>query len=175
MSFEGVKECAIPFSALILGKAVGWSLSDVEPWVDASSISMGSSFTTTESPAFPECRSVSLWIPAVHLFPSWTHSEMEPLRWVSLLGGVLGFFWKNWLSTELLHFWPLSFGVLHLTAEAGVFGDIGGESNCAFNNCCLEKEKRNRAHMNEKNKIQHSYTLFYYIQFEKKNKKKTTT
>lgn len=87
---------------------------------------------------------------------------MEPLHWVSLLEGVLGFFWKNWLSTELLHLWPLSFGVLHLTAEAGVFGDIGGESNCAFNNCCLEKEKRNRAHMNEKENTTQLHALLLH-------------
>lgn len=87
---------------------------------------------------------------------------MEPLHWVSLLEGVLGFFWKNWLSTELLHLWPLSFGVLHLTAEAGVFGDIGGESNCAFNNCCLEKEKINRAHMNEKENTTQLHALLLH-------------
>lgn len=33
-------------------------------------------------------------------------------------------------------------GVLHLTTEAGVFGDIGGESKLAFDNCCLEKEEK---------------------------------
>jgi len=40
---------------------------------------------------------------------------------------------------EPLDFWPLSLGVLHLTAEAGVFGEIGGDSKCALDNSCLEK------------------------------------
>lgn len=41
---------------------------------------------------------------------------------------------------ELLHASPFSRGVLHLTADAGVFGEIGGDSNATFNSCCLQEE-----------------------------------
>lgn len=57
---------------------------------------------------------------------------------------------------ELLDFWPLSLEVLHLTVEAGVFGDIGGDSKCIFDNCCLEKAQKQKAYVNEQVQTAHS-------------------
>lgn len=146
-SFDGEEECAISVPVLILCEPVSSCLTDFKTWMDASSTSIGSSFTTTEIGVGAECRSASfaLWVHAVCLFPRWTHRVTELSCRVSLVGDVLGLFWKKWLKTELLHFWSLTLGVLHLTAEAGVFGEIGGESKVALDNCCLEKEESQSA------------------------------
>lgn len=50
---------------------------------------------------------------------------------------------------ELLDFCPPSLGVLHLTAEVGVIGDIGGDSKLTFDNCCLEKAEKQKAYVTE--------------------------
>lgn len=51
---------------------------------------------------------------------------------------VVGPFRKKWLKMEASFLGPVvRLGFLHLTDEAGVFRDIGGESKLAFDNCCL--------------------------------------
>lgn len=141
-SVNGKEECAISLAVLILCEPVSSCLTDVKTRIDASALSISSSFTTTESGLGAECwaTSLALWLRLVCCFPTYWLTELSCQ--VSAVGDVFGRFWKMWHTTELLHFWPFSMGVLHFTAEAGVFGEIGGESKVAFDNCCLEKDKR---------------------------------
>lgn len=141
-SIDSEEEGAASSPALMLCEPVSSCLTDAVK--DASSSSVGSSFTTTGSWGGAECRSPSfaLWERAGCLLPSWTHWLTQLSCTASSVGDVLDFFWKKWLRTELLHFWPLCLGVLHLTAEPGVDGDIGGVSNVALDSCCLKKESK---------------------------------
>lgn len=141
-SFDGDEECAISNPGVRQG--VTCCFRDIRTLIDGSSTSTGSSFTTADIWAFPGCRSESfaLQLGVLCTSPRWTS------WWVSLPGGVLGFFWKKCLKMELPDLWLFSLEVLHLIAEAGVFGDIGGDSKLAFNNCSLEKINKSKA--NEK-------------------------
>lgn len=139
-SIGGDEECAIS-APVLLYETVSSCLIDFKLCLNPfSPSSIGSSFTATLSWVVDECRSAPfvVWLRAVCVFPLW---EKQPSCWVSLGGDVLGRFWKKLLKTLLL-FWSFSLGVLHLTAEPGVFGDIGGESKCAFDNCCLGNKER---------------------------------
>lgn len=91
-------------------------------WAGISS-SMGSSFTET------------WWPGSTFTVCIWRAVRASVVRDVV---EVIGPFWKKWLRMEPSFLGPLvCLCVLHVTTEAGVFGDNGGESKLAFDNCCL--------------------------------------
>lgn len=117
------------------------SLTGVTLWTGGISTSSGSSLTTEGRSGGGDWFAARVLV--VCLLLGWPHGLLGTASW---LGGVLGFFWKKLLITELLPLPPpppfcsCCLGVLHLTVEAGVLGEIGGESNVAFDSCCLQVE-----------------------------------
>jgi hypothetical protein len=95
---------------------------DTSTWAGISS-SMGSSFIETWWPG--STFTVCVWSAGG---ASIVRDDVE----------VMGPFWKKWLRMEPFFLGPLvCLCVLHLTVEAGVVGDNGGESKLALDNFCL--------------------------------------
>lgn len=48
-----------------------------------------------------------------------------------------------------------------MTAEAGVFGEMGGDSKVTFNSCCLEEEK----HKHQKSDNYEEYNMLSVTEY----------
>lgn len=116
-----------------------------KPWMTGFTSSDGDEQCAVSSPKQPICNGVSSCLTGIRC---WTDGSSTSIG-SSLINGVaaascldsLGFFMKNWLKTALLLLRLFSLRVLLLTAAAGAFGDIGGDSKFIFDNCCLLKKE----------------------------------
>lgn len=140
-SSAGDEQCAA-------SAAASSSFTGVTLWTGSISASSGSSLTTAGHSSGGGWLAPCVLVACALL--GWPHGllGMASGQAAARLGGVLGFFWKKLLITELpplllpppppLLLCSCCRGVLHLTAEPGVLGEIGGESKVAFDSCCLQ-------------------------------------